>query len=142
GIITNQNMLYNFNTIHNLGGTINNTPNASISNSGSITNFCGGTINNSGSILGNPIINLCKISILSSTNTSPRWGIDAVSVSGNLTSSPSGYSVSVNWGDGTTTNNIGISGNLWGPVFHTYSSGGIATNPNQVVAKLVNSTNF
>ncbi len=83
-------------------------------------------------------ITITSPSITSSVNnTSPRWGIDSVAASGTVTNSASGDTMTVNWGDGTSSTGIPISGSSWGPVVHTYSSSAISTNPNQVIAKLV-----
>jgi phospholipase C len=77
-----------------------------------------------------------SVAINSVNNTSPIWGRSTVSVSGNAFNALSGDTVTVSWGDNTNSTGIPISSNSWGPIVHTYSSSAIASNPNQVTAKL------
>jgi hypothetical protein len=71
-------------------------------------------------------------------NTSPRWDLDHVEVSGTVGSGAIATdTVTVNWGDGTATEDIPVSGCAWGPASHPYNSSALATNPNQVSAVLV-----
>jgi DNA-binding beta-propeller fold protein YncE len=73
-----------------------------------------------------------------------RWGIDKFVVAGNSSYSASSYSVSIDWGDGTTTTGIPITAlsGLWGyknyDVKHIYNSSAILNNPQKITAKLVN----
>ncbi len=80
------------------------------------------------------------IAIATVTNSSPRWGIDVVSISGGVTNSIAGDTVTADWGDGTTTTGIPTSGGLWGPVPHTYGSGTSGTTLN-IVATLRDGSN-
>ncbi|HET6458888.1 MAG TPA: 6-bladed beta-propeller, partial [Nitrosopumilaceae archaeon] len=82
-----------------------------------------------------------SINIGTISNSSPRWDIDSVLVSGTITNSAVADTVTIDWGDGKSTSNIAIVGGTWGPVSHTYDSSSLMTNPNQIVATLVNSTN-
>ena len=50
------------------------------------------------------------ITITSINNTTPRWGVDTVTVSGTLTNFHSTDTVTVVWGDGSTSPNNPISG--------------------------------
>jgi len=81
------------------------------------------------------------VAINSVNNTLPKWGVSHVSVSGNTTSAVASDTVTVIWGDNTNSTGIHISGNSWGPVVHTYPSSAIASNPNQITAKLIASNN-
>jgi hypothetical protein len=72
-------------------------------------------------------------------NTSPRWGIDSVGVIGITKNADLGdYIVNVDWGDGTQSRGIPISSDngKWGPVYHTYSSSAIKSNPHKLTALL------
>ena len=43
---------------------------------------------------------------LTTSNTSPRWGIDSVSVSGSVRGSAAGDTITISWGDGTSSADI------------------------------------
>jgi hypothetical protein len=74
------------------------------------------------------------ITIDSLDNDSPRWDLDAVTVSGRTNAGDSDTIV-VEWGDGTSTTGISHSGGSWGPVSHTYGSANVGSN--EIVAKLL-----
>jgi len=78
-----------------------------------------------------------SITIDSITNISPKWDLDTVEISGSVGNPADGDTVTVDWGDGTTTSDVPISGCIWGPVSHTYSPSAIASNPNEVTVDLV-----
>jgi hypothetical protein len=78
------------------------------------------------------------ISITSTSNLSPRWGVDTVSISGTTTNSVSSDSVSVNWGDGSTTSGIAISSGTWTSPTHTYSASAVGSRT--IAATLGNSS--
>ncbi len=81
-----------------------------------------------------------SITITSINNTTPRWGVDTVTVSGSLTNFQSTDTVTVVWGDGTTSPNnpiTGVNGN-WGPVSHIYPTG--TAGSHTIVAKLYSNT--
>ena len=62
------------------------------------------------------------ITLNNPSSSSVRWGLDSVSIAGHATSVPSGDTIAINWGDGSTTPNVPVSsytGN-WGPVTHVY----------------------
>src|SRR6267143_1721699 len=82
-----------------------------------------------------------RISITSANPATPVWGVDLVSVSGTATTFVGTDTISVDWGDGTAPTVISAAAS-WGPVTHTYGSGAIATNPNNIVATLKSNTNF
>ena len=74
----------------------------------------------------------------------PRWGIDKVELVGNSTYSASSYSVKIDWGDGNSSSTIPLTSltGIWGydnKVEHIYNATAISTNPQKVIAKLVNS---
>lgn len=74
------------------------------------------------------------------SNTQPKWGIEKVVVSGTVSSSvPSGSTVTVDWGDGSTpTTGILITENSWGPVDHIYNAGVISSDPSvEIIAILI-----
>ncbi|MEM2140966.1 hypothetical protein [Nitrososphaera sp.] len=77
-----------------------------------------------------------SISISSVSNASPRWGLDAVSISG-IVNGNATDTITIEWGDGTTNAGIAVSGNSWGPVSHTYDS--TNTGQRDIVAKLLDS---
>ena len=87
-----------------------------------------------------PSITIDSVSVNSVPGTTPKWDIDSVEISGTLGNPAEGDSVNVNWGDGTETEGIPISGCAWGPVEHTYSSSALASNPLEITAELVNDT--
>jgi hypothetical protein len=71
------------------------------------------------------------------SNTSPKWDLDLVEVSGTVGSGAGDTdTVTVDWGDGSTTEDIPVAGCNWGPVEHTYPSSALADNPNLVSAAL------
>lgn len=76
-----------------------------------------------------------SIKIDSVKNTSPRWELDAVSVSGTIANANPTDTVTVEWGDGTSTPRVPLLGNSWGPVNHTYDSAHIGTK--KITAKLL-----
>jgi hypothetical protein len=95
------------------------------------------------------------ITIDSVSNTAPRWGIDEVNISGTTANAASdgtqggpimamplssSDSVTIDWGDGTITDNIAIVNDIWGPVSHTYDGAHVGTN--NIVAKLVRNSNI
>jgi len=83
-----------------------------------------------------------SVSIDSVSNTAPRWGVDAITASGSAAGYSVGDTVTVNWGDGTTTTNTSISSSgSWGPITHTYGSSAMSTNPNQIIATLIDDNN-
>jgi hypothetical protein len=74
------------------------------------------------------------------SNTTPKWGIDAVSVFGTVANAESDDTVTVDWGDGSSpTTGIPLNGSSWGPVLHAYESSSISNNPHQIEAKLMSS---
>ncbi len=85
------------------------------------------------------------ITINSVKNTTPRWGLDAVAVSGNTTHPAGAFNVIVDWGDGTIatmTGSSSFSGTVsapWGPFSHKYSSAHTGTN--LIVARLLDNNN-
>jgi hypothetical protein len=74
------------------------------------------------------------VTIDSLDNDSPRWDLDAVTVSGRTNAGDSDTIV-VEWGDGTSTTGISHSGGSWGPVSHTYGSANVGSN--EIVVKLL-----
>jgi hypothetical protein len=68
------------------------------------------------------------------SSTTPRWGLDSVQVSGTANADNTD-TVTIDWGDGTSTTGVAISGSAWGPVSHTYGSAN--TGSNSVIAKLI-----
>ncbi|MGI0045795.1 MAG: 6-bladed beta-propeller [Nitrosotalea sp.] len=83
-----------------------------------------------------------SITLNSPTPSSVRWGLDTVSISGHATSLSTGDTITVNWGDGSTTTGIPVSvatGN-WGPVTHTYLAAA-SGQTEQVVGSVIDSTN-
>jgi len=87
-----------------------------------------------------PSITIDSVSVNSVPGTTPKWDIDSVEISGTLGNPAEGDSVNVNWGDGTETEGIPISGCAWGPVEHTYSASALASNPLEITAELVDDT--
>ncbi len=69
-------------------------------------------------------------------NTSPKWDTDQIDVSGSVANAADD-TVTVDWGDGTQTEDVPILGCFWGPVSHSYSSSAVDTNPNMLVARLI-----
>src|SRR5919202_3621985 len=72
-------------------------------------------------------------------NITPRDSIDLVSVAGITANAGVGYSVTVDWGDGTNLQSKEIpisSGGKWGPVYHKYDSAAVNSNPHPIVAML------
>ncbi len=82
------------------------------------------------------------VSISSVSNLAPRWEIDTVSVSGTLSNAVAGDTVTIDWGDGSSTAGLVFLGSNWGPADHTYESDTIASNPIEIVAHLMDSTNI
>jgi hypothetical protein len=78
------------------------------------------------------------ISITSTSNLAPRWGVDTVSVSGTTANSVSSDTVSVNWGDGSTTSGIIITSGTWTSPLHTYPAS--AAGSRTIIATLGNSS--
>ncbi|HEY7506092.1 MAG TPA: sialidase family protein, partial [Nitrososphaera sp.] len=71
------------------------------------------------------------------SNTTPKWDVDVVQVSGTVGSGADPTdTVTVNWGDGTATEEIPVDGCDWGPVSHPYPSSALVSNPNQLSAAL------
>ncbi|MBI3638870.1 MAG: 6-bladed beta-propeller [Thaumarchaeota archaeon] len=98
-------------------------------------NFATSTINVTVNVVQAPV------TITTVTNPSPRWGVDSVFVSGNVTGSVAvGDTIFINWGDGASTTGITISGGKWGPVSHIYGSSAIAANPNLILATWISSS--
>jgi hypothetical protein len=71
---------------------------------------------------------LSQISIDTISNSTPRWGIDAVTISGKVTNIPSTDKITVDWGDGTLSSGISHLTGLWGPVSHFYNSTHVGAN--------------
>jgi hypothetical protein len=72
-------------------------------------------------------------------NITPRYSIDSVSVAGITANAGDGYTVTVDWGDGTNLQSKEIpisSGGKWGPVYHKYNSAAVNSNPHLIVAIL------
>jgi hypothetical protein len=72
-------------------------------------------------------------------NITPRDSIDLVSVAGITANAGDGYTVTVDWGDGTNLQSKEIpisSGGKWGPVYHKYNSAAVNSNPHLIVAML------
>ncbi len=71
------------------------------------------------------------------SNTSPKWDLDVVEVAGTVGSgAETTDTVTVDWGDGSATEDIPVDGCDWGPVSHTYPPSALASNPNQLSATL------
>jgi hypothetical protein len=71
------------------------------------------------------------------SNTTPKWDVDLVEVSGTVGSgAETTDTVTVDWGDGTATEEIPVDGCDWGPVSHPYSPSALTSNPNQLSAAL------
>ena len=129
-------------TISNTNGVgLRNYNSASVTNNGTIDR-CGGTISGSVPVptIGNAVITCTPtITLGSPSTTTPKFGYD-VTVSGTTTNAVGGDTVTVNWGDGTTTPSIAISSGLWGAVSHAYSAASIATNPHVISAEIIRAT--
>lgn len=69
------------------------------------------------------------------SDTTPKWNI-TIHVNG-TTNGVDSDTVTVDWGDGTSTANVTVSGNTWGPVSHSYGSSSVG--PNEIIAKLLDS---
>ena len=82
------------------------------------------------------------VKIFCTSNTSPRWGIDPVVVSGGTAGAAVGDTVTIDWGDGKTTAGLPIASGtgLWGPAEHVYNS--TSTGAKSVIAKVYNSTSL
>ena len=80
------------------------------------------------------------ITIDSVTPDQPRWGLDSITVYGNVVDEVKGDTVTVDWGDGTSTAGIRVSENSWGPVNHIYDSTYVGNN--QIVTELIASNSF
>jgi len=92
----------------------------------------------SGDILFRDITSGGDTSTIIIENTSPRspkWGKNTA-VSG-TTNGAETDSVTVEWGDGSSTINIEISGSSWGPVEHSYNKSDTGTM--QIIARLIDS---
>lgn len=76
-----------------------------------------------------------NIIIESVSDTTPKWN-EFINVNG-TTNGADTDTVTVDWGDGTATENITINGNTWGPVSKSYGSS--SAGPNEIVAKLLDS---
>ncbi|MFQ5969935.1 MAG: hypothetical protein ACE5J2_05530, partial [Nitrososphaerales archaeon] len=74
------------------------------------------------------------ITIDSLSNAMPSWDLDIVTLSGR-TNGDDTDTISVYWGDGTSTAGISHSGGSWGPVSHKYGSSDVG--PNEIVARLL-----
>src|SRR6185503_2151886 len=74
------------------------------------------------------------------SNDAPKWDVDTVSVSGTLSNTAAGDSVTVDWGDGNATTGISIEGSNWGPVDHQYAADTLSNNPIQLIAHLLDSS--
>ncbi|MGI0012384.1 MAG: hypothetical protein ACREBU_02920, partial [Nitrososphaera sp.] len=68
-------------------------------------------------------------------STSILWGTE-VQVSGTVANTAAGDKVVVDWGDGSS-DEAALAGCSWGPVFHTYDSSAVSTNPNTLVTRLL-----
>ncbi len=71
------------------------------------------------------------------SNIAPKWGIDEIIVEGVANSVDTSDTVTVEWGDGTLKDQIPIFEDGSWSSNHVYDSSAIATNPNQIVAKLI-----
>src|SRR5438132_4100108 len=82
------------------------------------------------------------VKIFCTSNTSPKWGLDPVVVSGGTAGAASGDTVTIDWGDGKTTAGIPIAAGtgLWGPMEHVYDA--TSTGAKSVVAKVYNATSL
>jgi len=85
-------------------------------------------------------IKVQEIFINTISTLTPKWNVDAVTISGTTIGFNSADNIAVDWGDGSSTTNIPISSGSWGPVSHTYGSSAISTNPNQIIAKMIDGT--
>jgi len=90
----------------------------------------------------NTFIPPSTITITKVNNTSPRWGLDVLTAQGMVSGTIlPGSTVSISWGDGTITPGIPIIHNAWGPVAYEYHLASVLSNPNQVIASIVGSSN-
>lgn len=71
------------------------------------------------------------------STSSPKWDLDQVDVSGGVANAAGSDTITVDWGDGSTTSGIEISGCSWGPTSHVYPSTAVDENPNKLAVKLV-----
>src|SRR5207237_5132276 len=78
------------------------------------------------------------VSIDSISNIEPKWN-QLVETSGSVSHASDGDTIAVDWGDGSApTTGIAITGSsTWGPVSHNYTSAAVSTNPNQIIAKVI-----
>ncbi|MGH9879058.1 MAG: hypothetical protein ACRD5H_15630, partial [Nitrososphaerales archaeon] len=76
-----------------------------------------------------------RITIDSLSLDQVRWGLDSVRVYGSAFDVLEGYTITVDWGDGTEETGITISDNSWGPVSHVYDSSSVGNN--RITAELI-----
>jgi len=87
-----------------------------------------------------PLITIDAVKVNSAVATTAKWGTDTIEVSGTVSNSADGNTVSVDWGDGTgESSGIPISGCTWGPVSHQYDESAISLNPISIRADLIDS---
>lgn len=80
-----------------------------------------------------------SISISPVSDSSPRWDLDQVVLTGTVNANATD-SIIIEWGDDTPNNVTAVEGSSWGPVFHTYDSS--ATGITVITSKVLDQGGF